>query len=353
MKGPRIASTTCLWLRWTVGCAVFGWTLTHFVSAEVPERFPPPETLERFEYSRFKLGTRFRIVFYTGGGELAAEAARQVFERVDKLDQLLSDFRGDSELSRVNARAGNSATRVSRELYEVLSASRRLSQRSGGVFDVTVGPVVKLWRRSFRSQTIPPAGELEAARLLVGFEHLLLDPGPKTVLLRYQGMRLDLGGIAKGFIADEVAALLRSRGIARLLIDAGGDITCGDPPPGLSGWTISLEACGKPVELLLANHSVASSGDLYRYVEVDGIRYSHIVDPRTGRGVRGPVAAAALAPTGMMADAIATAAAIMDVDRIAGFLPDQDDYAVCVSRGIEPNLERVKTPGFDRFLQAP
>ena len=110
--------------------------------------------------------------------------------------------------------------------YEVLSASLRISQRSGGVFDVTVGPVVKLWRQALRAKTIPPASELEAARLLVGFE------------------QLDLGGIAKGFIADEVAGLLRSRGIVRHLIDAGGDITCGDPPPGRSGWTVSLEACG-------------------------------------------------------------------------------------------------------------
>ena len=354
MEVPRIAlRTQRLWLRWTVGCAIFGWALTNLVSTRSLERFPHPGTLERFEFSRFKLGTRFRIVFYAGSGELAAEAARRAFERVDELDQLLSDFRGDSELSMVNAGAGNSAIRVSRELYEVLSASQRLSQQSGGVFDVTVGPVVKLWRRSFRSKTIPPGGELEAARLRVGFEHLLLDPGSQTVLLRYKGMKLDLGGVAKGFVADEVASLLRSRGISRLLINAGGDITCGDPPPGRSGWTVSLAACGKPVELLLANRSLASSGDLYRYVEFDGIRYSHLVDPRTGQGVRGPVAAAALAPTGMMADAIATTSAIMNVDRIVDFLPDQNNYAVCVSRGIEPNVERVKTSGFDRFLQAP
>ena len=341
------------WLGRAASCAILGWLFTISVSVSPHELFTNTGSRERFEYSRFKLGTRFRIVFYAGSRELAAEVADLAFERVDELDRLLSDFRSDSELSKVNDAAGGPAVRVSRELYEVLSASLRISQRSGGVFDVTVGPVVKLWRQAFRAKTIPPSGELEATRLLVGFEQLELDPGSRTVLLRQKGMKLDLGGIAKGFIADEVAGLLRSRGIVRHLIDAGGDITCGDPPPGRSGWRVFLEACGAPIELLLANRSVASSGDLYRYVEFDGIRYSHIVDPKTGQGVRGPVAAAALAPTGLMADALATTVSIMQVERILEFLPDQDNYAVCVSWGIEPDVERIITPGFARFLQAP
>ncbi len=318
-------------------------------SSAVFER--PAGPLQRFDYSRFKLGTRFRIVFYAAGPRVAEEAAQRAFRRVDELDLLLSDFRRDSELSQINDSSGEAVMEVSPELVEVFSAGLWVSRVTGGAFDVTVGPLVGLWRAAFGARALPRADDLRIARSLVGFDGLELDPPSRGVRLRSRGMKLDLGGIAKGFIADEVAALLRTHDIRRFLVDAGGDITCGAPPPGRAGWTVSVEACGDDVELVLANRSLASSGDRYRFILVDGVRYSHIVDPRTGYGVPGPVATAALAPSGMLADAIATSAAILEESRILKLVSEYPEYEICVSRGIEPERRHIVSPGIARLLQ--
>jgi thiamine biosynthesis lipoprotein len=234
---------------------------------------------------------------------------------VAELNRICSDYDLDSELSRLSAQSPTSApVPVSADLYRVLSAAQELSERSGGALDVTVGPVTRLWRRA-RLQKKPPEPErLQAAMQGVGYRGLVLGP-QRTVELKRPGMRLDLGAIAKGYAVDEVLRTLREFGITRALANAGGSISVGDPPPGESAWRIDvapLERNDKPTRSVwLANSAVATSGDTHQFLEFNGKRYSHIIDPRTGWGLTERSSVSVIAPTGMLADGLSTAVSVL------------------------------------------
>lgn len=260
------------------------------------------------------MGVSFRLAFYAPSESLAEQAADAAFERVAELDGILSDYDPGSELMRLCAEPER-RVKVSRDLATVLGRSLELSRQSGGAFDVSVGPYVALWREARRSGRMPRARALRAAARLVGPRLVELDPVARTVRLQRPGMRLDLGGIAKGYAVDQAMALLRKRGITRALVDGGGDILAGDPPPGREGWVIAIQALrpgGEPgPRVVLARRAIATSGDLEQAVVIDGRRYSHIVDPRTGLALTGPSSVTVLAPDCMTADALATAVSVL------------------------------------------
>ena len=174
---------------------------------------PPAET--RFEFTEPHMGTKFRIVLYAPDEATAKKASRAAFDRIAVLDAMMSDYRADSELVKLCARAGGPPVKVSEELFFVLSKAQEVSRLSEGAFDVTVGPVVQLWRLSRRTQRLPEAPVLEKAKALVGWRNVLLDPKERTVKLLKPGMQLDLGGIAKGYAGDEAQKLLKAHGITR------------------------------------------------------------------------------------------------------------------------------------------
>jgi len=174
---------------------------------------------------------------------------------------------------------------------------------------VTSGPIVRLWRQARKSGRMPTEQDLEAARRLAGWRGLALDASTRTARLTTAGMKLDLGGIAKGYAGDCALAALRRAGIGSALCEAGGDIVAGDPPPGRPGWTIGI--AGGERELVVANAAVSTSGDTEQFVVIGGTRYSHVVDPRTGLGLTSRVAATVLAPAGLIADGLATAASVL------------------------------------------
>lgn len=265
------------------------------------------------------MGTTFRVVLYASSAAQAEEAARAAFARVAALDRTLSDYRADSELMRLSARAGGPPMPVSDDLFRALAASQEWAARSHGAFDVTAGPVIQLWRRARRIIERPSAAALAEARALVGAEKVLLDAHAQTARLALPGMRLDLGGIGKGFAADETQAVLRGRGITRALVAAGGDVVVSGPPPDQPGWSVEIALPeplrdGDAATLTLRDAAVSTSGDAAQWVTLDGIRYSHIVDPRTGMALTGPSAATVIAPTGTASDALATAVSVLDVD---------------------------------------
>jgi thiamine biosynthesis lipoprotein len=190
-----------------------------------------------------------------------------------------------------------------------------LAERSGGAFDITVGPYVKLWRRSRRLKELPRPERLAEAAQAVGYRNLVLDPeGHRARLLR-PNMRLDLGGIAMGYAVDESLKLLADAGIRSALVDASGDIGVGDPPPGEPGWKIGIAPMvpgGPPSRmLLLANAAVTTSGDAFQFVEIKGKRYSHIIDPKTGLGLNDRSAVTVVAPDCITADSITKAVLVL------------------------------------------
>ncbi|MBN1420430.1 MAG: FAD:protein FMN transferase, partial [Planctomycetes bacterium] len=184
--------------------------------------------------------------------------------------------------------------------------------------DVTVGPVVRLWRYARRLHELPEPDLLREALSLVDYRLIRLDASRRTVRLAKPGMRIDLGGIAKGYAADEAVKVLRAHGIAAALVDAGGDMALGDPPPDRSGWRIGVapHRDGAPRRfLVVARAGVATSGDAYQHVTIGGRRYSHIVDPRTGLGLTDRSAVTIVASDGMTADALASAVSVLGPER--------------------------------------
>ena len=276
----------------------------------------PASALARHEFAQPHMGTTFRIVLHAESPALASRAAAAAFARVAALDAALSDYRADSELTALVRRAGGPPVPVGPDLFDVLREAQAWARRSQGAFDVTVGPVVQLWRRARRIGEMPAEAALAAARALVGQERLVLDARERTARLAAEGMRLDLGGIAKGFAADEAQAVLRAHGVTSALVAAGGDVVVSGPPPGRAGWSVEIalpaplrDPLAPPLELREA--AVSTSGDAEQYVVLDGVRYSHIVDPRTGMALAGRSAAAVIAPRGTVSDALATAVSVL------------------------------------------
>jgi FAD:protein FMN transferase len=273
--------------------------------------------VERFQFTQTEMAVPIRLVFYATDADNANKAAKAVFDRFHRLNQLLSDYDPESELRRLCQTAGSgTSVPVSIELWTVLEEAQRIARGSDGAFDVTVGPLVRLWRRAKRQKELPPPDRLAAAKQSVGYHLLHLDPQQRSVRLEKSGMLLDLGGIAKGYAVDEGLAVLRRHGIARAMIYAGGDIGLGDPPPDKPGWTIgvgSLDAQGAPSQMLcLAGCAVATSGDMWQFVVIDGHRYSHIVDPRTGVGLQQHSTVTVVGPVGMTTDALTKAVCILE-----------------------------------------
>ena len=268
----------------------------------------------RVERTHPAMGTAFRIIVYAADSAQAVKEIERAFVRVDSLERIMSDYRSDSELNRLSQTAGRDTfVSVSPDLWRVLCSAQRLSRRSAGAFDVSIGPLSKLWRRAFRRQEFPDSAAVAAARDAVGYRNIELRRRDRSVRLRREGMSLDLGGIAKGYAVDAAMAVFRAGDIDRVLVDGGGDLLLGDPPPGAAGWRIA----SPKGEIVMHNRAIATSGDRYRYLEWAGRRYSHLIDPRTGYGVTHGSAVSVLAPTATLADALASAASIL-IDTRAG-----------------------------------
>lgn len=288
---------------------------------------------QRFEAAEPHMGTLFRIVLYADDPSSAQEAARAALDRIAELDSALSDYKPDSELNRVCGRAWREPVRVSDDLWRVLDASQRLAEESSGAFDVTLGPVTRLWRQARRDRHPPDPWALAEARALTGYRKLTLDPGFQSVSLQQRGMLLDLGGIAKGYAADEALRVLRERGFPRALVAASGDIAIGDAPPGKAGWTIGLEPApgqGFARVVTLVNAAVSTSGDAEQHLTVSGKRYSHIINPRTGVGLTEPIAVSVIAKRGLEADGLATAVSVLGVRRGMRLVESRGARAIAV-----------------------
>lgn len=272
--------------------------------------------LQRVVWEGEEMAAPLRIVCYDASSEHATAVCRQAASRIRELNAVFSDYQADSEVRRLCETAGRGlAVPVSPDLWEVLSLSLEISRRTRGAFDVTLGPLIRLWRRTRTLRELPPDRRFEEARRAVGFDKLRLDPTARTVELTVPGMRLDFGAIAKGYAVDEALRVLRQNGISRALVDLGGDIGLGDPPPDREGWIVAvapLEPDQKPsLVTCLRNCGTATSGDRYRFVTIEGVRYSHILDPKTGLGITTPREVMVIAASGAAADAWATAISVL------------------------------------------
>jgi thiamine biosynthesis lipoprotein ApbE/S1-C subfamily serine protease len=312
--------------------SVFGWLLLAVTTC----RADGP-ALQKHEFRETHMGAEVKLVLYTIDDATARRASRAAFDRVGALDKTLSDYDPESELMRLCDRAGGPPVPVSADLFEVLERSQEMSRRSGGAFDITVGPVVRLWRRARRQRKLPDPELLAKARELVDYRNVVLDRATRSVRLIRTGMKLDLGGIAKGHAASEAIAVLKKQGVQRALAALAGDIAVGEPPPGEADWSIGIAALenpdGPPARYLhLANAAVSTAGDTERFVEIGGVRYSHIVDPETGVGVVERASVTVVAPDGATADSLDTAAYILGRERGLALIERTPESAGLIQR---------------------
>jgi len=262
-----------------------------------------------FEAAEPHMGTLVGIKLYARNELQAKTAFRAAFDRIAQLDEMLSDYKPASELNRISRTALRRPVKVSDDLFRVLAAAQQLAEDTGGAFDVTVGPVVSLWREARKERHLPDPDLLDAALSHCSYRKLHLDKAAQTVTLDEEGMQLDVGGIAKGYAADAALDVLRRLGIRSALVAASGDLAFSDAPPGHRGWKVAIAASDSVLEL--TNAAVSTSGDSEQYVEANGKRYSHIIDPATGIALTNSTTVTVVAPRGIVADPLATAISVL------------------------------------------
>jgi thiamine biosynthesis lipoprotein len=263
------------------------------------------DSLQRYSYTQYHMGVDARIVVYAPSQAKAEEACAAAFTRIGELDWVMSDYRPQSELMRLCEKAGGKPVRVSADLFKALARAVEVSKQTEGAFDCTVGPLIALWRKARKTALLPDPKAIEEARKRVGWRRMRLFPRSRSVQLTTKGMKLDLGGLGKGFAADEAHAVLQKFGITRALVQMGGDIVVRDAPPNTEGWMVLVPNAGtdqKPIEMPLKNCAVSTSGDTEQFVIIEGKRYSHIIEPRTGQALTERVQVTVIAPNGFTSD---------------------------------------------------
>ncbi|MGC3970625.1 MAG: FAD:protein FMN transferase [Pirellulales bacterium] len=311
-----------------------------------------PKKLERYEFTEVHMGAEIRVVLYSADAATANRASRAAYERIAALNKILSDYDPKSELSSLSATAGSGRTvPIGNDLFVVLDRSQKLAAATDGAFDVTVGPLVKAWRSARRTKTFPSDERLEKARAAVGYRNLVLDESAHTAQLLRPDMLLDLGGIGMGYAADEALKVLRANDVAIAMIDASGDVACGDAPPGRDGWRIGIapltESKGPPSRYVtLKNAALTTSGDAFQFVEIDGKRYSHIVDPHTGLGLTTRMSVTVVAGDCTTADSLATAVSVLGPERGLKLIEETPGAAALIVRAEVGGIQTEQSKSF-------
>jgi len=281
------------------------------------------QDLERYQFQSRHMGTQISIILYAEDEISAKQASDAAFERIEELNQIMSDYVDESELNQLSQLSGSGEwMEINDSFFEVLKESKTISENTNGLFDVTIGPITHYWRyiRMQPEPHLPDEDEIESLKNSVGYQHIELDEKTGKARLMQDDMQLDFGGIAKGYAAKEAVNVLNQHGIHSALVDAGGDITVGNPPPGRTSWDVAIPKARADdeweyVTLQFSGKTLTTSGDMYQYVEIDGVRYSHILNPKTGIGTTRQIQATVISSSGMWADAYASALTLMEPEK--------------------------------------
>lgn len=269
----------------------------------------PANALLHYEATRLSMACVYAIEAYGSDAAALPRIVEDAFDEVDRIDRLMSHYKADSPLSRLNREAARQAVRVEPELFDFIAEAMRYNRESNGAFDITVGPLMKVWRFFGGEGRMPSGDELAAARRHVGAGHVVLNPAEKTIRFDEAGVEVDLGGIAKGYAVDRAVRLLNERHVAAALVSAGGSTVYGlGAPPGRQGWDVTIQDPLDPrktaLTVTLKNRALSVSGSSEKFFEAGGVRYSHVMDPRSGGPVQGVLSVAVLTATGTAGDAL-------------------------------------------------
>ncbi len=251
----------------------------------------------------------YTVVVYGRDARQLPRGVNAALDEVDRLDRLMSHYKSESPLSHVNRDAASGPVKTDPELFDFIAECVRYSRASDGAFDITVGPLMKAWGFFRGEGRLPDANELAEVRNKIGYRHLMLNPQEKTIQFDRPGVELDLGGFAKGYAVDRAVGVLRAHGIERALVSAGGStIYALGAPPESPAWEVKiqdpLDSRKVAMTVHLKDQAVSVSGSSEKFFEVGGVRYSHVMDPRTGRPVPRVLSVVVLTGTGTAGDAL-------------------------------------------------
>jgi thiamine biosynthesis lipoprotein len=300
------------------------------------------------------MGTFAHVVAVAADAKTANVCIEAGFDRLRRVDDVMSDYKGDSQVSMVNREAFDKAVVVDDDLFEVLSIAAEYSKESNGAFDITVGPIVQLWREAEDTGRMPTEAELAPARSKVGYQKLVLEEESKTVSFAVEGMRLDLGGIAKGYAIDLAIEAMQKAGAVGGLVDVGGDVRCfGQPSDDKESWLVGLQDPSADDRLLLVlklrDMAVATSGGYRRYALIEGKKYSHIINPQAGQVADELISVSIIARTATAADALATAVSVLGREKGLELVESlAETEAILVPAGKGADL--IHTEGVRRYV---
>jgi len=337
--------------------------LTILVAFTLFHRYQPKldERVQLDSGYRFVMGTIARVVVVTDSRVKAIDCIEKAFKRITGIESLMSYRLRDSEISKVNRNAYDRPVKLGADCFEVLQKAHYYSELTGGSFDITAGPLVELWHKSAKKNEQPAEHQIKQAKEKVGFQNLILDVNEKSVRFAVEGMKLDLGGIAKGYAIDEAVEQMQRLGAVGGMVDIGGDIRCF----GLTEnekWRIGVQDprveansddfASEPLLVLqLTDAAVATSGDYRRFSFIDDRRYSHIIDVNDGVAARGLSSVTIISGTAIHADAIATAVCVMGSRKgleLVNRLPDTE--AVLITG--PPDCEIIETKAAAQYVKS-
>lgn len=310
-----------------------------------------------YKKSRIAMDTLVSITVASDSEKGAEEAVDDAFQEIAKLDKLLNFFSDDSEVATINRSAGERPVVVSEETLDVIDGALYVADKTGGAFDITIGAVSPLW--DFRGQVVPGENVLREKLKLVGYKNITLDRVKSTVFLKKKGMKIDLGGIAKGFAADRAGKALKKRGIKSGIVAVAGDIRAFGRRPDGKAWNIGLKnprASNEKDEIFavmgLSDRAISTSGDYERFFMRDGVRYHHLLDPKTGRPSDSCRAVSVITKEGAYADAFSTAVFVLGPEKgmeilnklgFDGVITDRDGK-LHITEGIKNEIELRNKP---------
>ena len=328
----------------------------------------PKGPIEADSGHRLIMGTFARVVAVAADSSSAKECIDAAFAELQKVDELMSSYKSDSEISEVNRNGFKRAVKVSESTYWVLRKSVEFSKLTGGAFDITIGPLGDLWRSAAEANTVPSDYELGTARSKVGYKKLLLDANDMSVRFAIDGMKLDLGGIAKGYAIDRAIEAMQQCEAAGGMVDVGGDIRCfGVPTRNKEHWLIGLQDPGENFEipigtgepllvLQLTGAAIATSGNYRRFALIEGKKYSHIMDSRTGKSTNGLSSVTIISKNAADADALATAVSVVGAEAglaLIETIPQTEAILIPAKAGManQPQYNFIKTSGAEKYMK--
>ena len=276
------------------------------------------------------MGGKFEITLAAADSSKANAHIDEVIAEISRIEHLISDWKPESQVSRVNQNAGIAPVKVDREVFELTQRALKLSQITGGAFDISFAAMEKVWKFDGSMTKVPSAQEIRKSVQNVGYQNIVLDSINQTIFLRKSGMKIGFGALGEGYAVDRCRVLMQGKGIRDGLINATGDMTAwGNRPKSRRGWPIGIAdpfRPGRVIKKIWLKESVATSGSYEKFAEIDGVRYSHIINPKTGYPATGLISVTVTGPSAEVANGLSTSIMVLGATEAKNLLSNFPGY---------------------------